>query len=114
MRRRHASTRCDYEADAVLLATGPWLIASDLPETLFQPHAPVSHSSPKPTADIQPVTANNTSVSDALGNNASEKLRLLHILTSTRWNKTRAAQEMGISRQTLYRKIRLHGLDGQL
>jgi transcriptional regulator with PAS, ATPase and Fis domain len=39
---------------------------------------------------------------------AGEKERLLGALERTRWNKTKAAQELGISRQSLYRKIKVH------
>lgn len=38
----------------------------------------------------------------------SERDRLLNVLTSTQWNKTKAADELGISRMTLYRKMHQH------
>jgi len=37
---------------------------------------------------------------------SAEAARILDVLQSTRWNKTRAAKALGVSRQTLYRKIR--------
>lgn len=37
-----------------------------------------------------------------------DKERLLRALENARWNKTKAALELGISRQSLYRKIKAH------
>lgn len=39
-----------------------------------------------------------------------EALRILETLQQARWNKTRAAHLLGLSRQTLYRKIRDLGI----
>jgi DNA-binding NtrC family response regulator len=41
---------------------------------------------------------------------ASERDRLLEALSATRWNKSRAAHQLGWSRMTLYRKMARHGV----
>jgi two-component system response regulator HydG/two-component system response regulator AtoC len=41
---------------------------------------------------------------------ATEKERLLAVLTQTRWNKSQAAAQLNWSRMTLYRKIKKYSL----
>ncbi len=48
------------------------------------------------------------SISDKITNEADI---LLRTLKNARWNKTRAAKNLGVSRRTLYRKIDKYGLD---
>ncbi len=45
---------------------------------------------------------------DGLGVPVEERTRLLHALERSRWNQSRAAEELGISRTTLWRKLREH------
>jgi DNA-binding NtrC family response regulator len=40
----------------------------------------------------------------------SQRERLLHALTATNWNKTKAADQLRMSRMTLYRKMHQHGV----
>ena len=40
-----------------------------------------------------------------------EKALILQTLSETRWNKTRAARELGISRKTLFRRMKASGLN---
>jgi DNA-binding NtrC family response regulator len=40
-----------------------------------------------------------------------ERQRILEVLESTRWHRGRAADILGISVRTLYRKIKAFGLD---
>jgi sigma-54 dependent transcriptional regulator, acetoin dehydrogenase operon transcriptional activator AcoR len=40
----------------------------------------------------------------------AERLALLGALEQTRWNMTRTAEQLGVSRNTLYRKLRKHGI----
>ena len=40
-----------------------------------------------------------------------EKTLILQTLSETRWNKTRAAKELGISRKTLFRRMKASGLN---
>jgi DNA-binding NtrC family response regulator len=46
-----------------------------------------------------------------LGAPESERDRLLHALTATNWNKSKAAHELHCSRMTLYRKLQRYKLD---
>jgi transcriptional regulator of acetoin/glycerol metabolism len=45
---------------------------------------------------------------DGHGVPVEERTRLLHALERSRWNQSRAAEELGISRTTLWRKLREH------
>ncbi|MHA6232890.1 sigma-54-dependent Fis family transcriptional regulator [Pseudomonas fluorescens group sp. PF-69] len=40
----------------------------------------------------------------------AERLALLNALEQTRWHMTRTAEQLGVSRNTLYRKLRKHGI----
>jgi transcriptional regulator of acetoin/glycerol metabolism len=40
----------------------------------------------------------------------AERLALLNALEHTRWHMTHTAQQLGVSRNTLYRKLRKHGI----
>ncbi|EPL15441.1 sigma-54-dependent Fis family transcriptional regulator [Pseudomonas sp. CF161] len=40
----------------------------------------------------------------------AERLALLNVLEQQRWHMTHAAEQLGISRNTLYRKLRKHGI----
>ena len=40
----------------------------------------------------------------------AERSALVAILEAQRWHMTHAAQELGVSRNTLYRKLRKHGI----
>ena len=46
----------------------------------------------------------------AMGAPRSERERLLHALTATNWNKTKAAGQLRMSRMTLYRKMHQYGV----
>jgi transcriptional regulator of acetoin/glycerol metabolism len=41
----------------------------------------------------------------------AERLALLNVLEQTRWHMTHTAQQLGVSRNTLYRKLRKHGIE---
>ena len=41
----------------------------------------------------------------------AEKMALLGALAQQRWHMTRTAQQLGVSRNTLYRKLRKHGIE---
>ncbi|PTT05565.1 sigma-54-dependent Fis family transcriptional regulator, partial [Pseudomonas sp. HMWF006] len=41
----------------------------------------------------------------------AERLALLAVLEQTRWHMTRTAEQLGVSRNTLYRKLRKHGIE---
>ncbi|MNW69776.1 DNA-binding transcriptional regulator DhaR [compost metagenome] len=40
----------------------------------------------------------------------AERLALLTTLEQTRWHMTHTAEQLGVSRNTLYRKLRKHGI----
>jgi transcriptional regulator of acetoin/glycerol metabolism len=40
----------------------------------------------------------------------AERLALLSVLEQTRWHMTHTAEQLGVSRNTLYRKLRKHGI----
>ncbi len=40
----------------------------------------------------------------------AERLALLNALEQARWHMTQTAQQLGVSRNTLYRKLRKHGI----
>ena len=40
----------------------------------------------------------------------AERLALLNVLEQTRWHMTHTAEQLGVSRNTLYRKLRKHGI----
>jgi two-component system response regulator HydG len=77
----------------VILANGNQLTVHDLPLKVSRPAA-----APEPAAD-EPL-----SLRDA------ERVQVARILRRTRWNKSRTAQTLGITRVTLDRKIAEYGL----
>ncbi|MDF3935264.1 sigma-54-dependent Fis family transcriptional regulator, partial [Pseudomonas citronellolis] len=78
----------------VALSEGGRVRFADLPVDIRR--APV----PRPAAPEAPVD----SLQDA------ERGALLAVLEAQRWHMSRSAQQLGISRNTLYRKLRRHGL----
>ena len=79
----------------VVLASGPKLTADDLPIEVTTPRlsSPVS----------RPPTANSTLAS-------SEREQILAALERCRGNKSKAADELGISRRTIHRKLKEWGI----
>ncbi len=78
----------------VALSEGGRVVFSDLPGYLRDqaPHVPVPE---QPLAD-------------------AERSALVGVLERQRWHMTHVAQELGVSRNTLYRKLRKHGLSRHL
>ncbi|WP_339081293.1 sigma-54-dependent Fis family transcriptional regulator [Pseudomonas sp. TMP9] len=65
---------------------------------------------PAPMRHAQPVQANLlTAKPDQLGD--AERQALLTVLEAQHWHISRAAEHLGISRNTLYRKLRKHGIN---
>ena len=54
----------------------------------------------RPAPTSQPATASSPTLAD------SERAQILAALEKCRYNKTRAAEQLGISRRTLHRKLR--------
>lgn len=86
----------------VVLSSGPKLTAADLPEKILT----TSASAPVESAHAPIVTASAPSGSLA----ELEKERILAALAAADGNKTKAADELGISRRTLHRKLNEWGL----
>jgi two-component system response regulator HydG len=79
---------------AVALATGPWLMPADLfpelRERLFNALDPIL-----PLAAVR---------------DAAERRQIERVLKETGWHITEAARHLGISRTTLWEKMRRHGI----
>jgi transcriptional regulator of acetoin/glycerol metabolism len=66
---------------------------ADLPALIRQPAKPLAAAS-----------INESPLDDA------ERVALVAVVQAQRWHMTHAAQELGVSRNTLYRKLRKHGI----
>ncbi len=75
---------------ATLLAQGKLITPDDLGELQAQPASPVAMS---------------------LRNEEAEKQQIIEALKQTGYNKSRAAQLLGIDRKTLYNKLKLYGIE---
>ena len=95
--------------DAVTLADLPAEIAGgDGPRVL-----PVAVGEPQvaaaPAAAPEAATATSPAVPGTLED--MERERIFEVLARVRWNRTRAAEILGVSARTLYRRIKRYGLD---
>ena len=79
----------------VALCDGALIGVDDLPPMI----RPASLTTP--AADVPPLSL----LEDA------ERLALLKVLTQQRWHMTLVAERLGVSRNTLYRKLRKHGIE---
>ncbi|EIK93602.1 nitrogen regulation protein NR(I) [Pseudomonas sp. M47T1] len=78
----------------VALSEGGRVTFADLPGYLRE-HAQVAPSPEQPLAE-------------------AERTALINVLERQRWHMTHVAEELGVSRNTLYRKLRKHGLSRQI
>jgi transcriptional regulator with PAS, ATPase and Fis domain len=84
---------------AVAVCRGQTIHAADLPvEVLEAPRTPAALASEEPL--------------HADRDDTDERKRLTHALQAHRWNRVEAATALGISRTTLWRRMRELGLDG--
>lgn len=90
-------------AYAYVIGEGPVLEPADLPPELTEgePWTEVSVASSAPEAEAEPVSSSVP---------AGEARRISQALTRTRGHKAQAAQLLGISRITLWRRMRDLGL----
>jgi transcriptional regulator with PAS, ATPase and Fis domain len=94
---------------AVTLADGERLILEDLPAA-FHTAALVDESGERPTPfETDPVV---TATTLKQTKHDAEAIHISETLHRCNHNRLRAAAELGISRMTLYRKLRLYGLNG--
>ncbi|TFY93856.1 sigma-54-dependent Fis family transcriptional regulator [Pseudomonas nabeulensis] len=61
---------------------------------------------------VQPVAGGDAKLAESPLEDA-ERLALLAVLEQQRWHMTHAADQLGVSRNTLYRKLRRHGIARQ-
>src|SRR5207247_1506754 len=92
---------------AVALCPGPEIGLADLPEAIGAAEDCAETSRPQ-----SPLVIDITSATGTLGEakEGAETTRILGALRRHRNNRLRAAQELGISRMTLYKKLHKYGL----
>ncbi len=103
---------------AVVLARGKMAELHDLPPTILANASSLTTSRDSPTAAAPqtsniPATIGGFPITGALDVHAHERRLIFEALARTRGNRTAAAQELGISRRTLHRKIRELGLENK-
>lgn len=86
---------------AAVLCRGQQVSASDLPPQVLG--APAVRA-PDPGADWTPMTLDQALLEP-------EKRILLRALRANDWNRQKTADQLGINRTTLYKKMKSHGLD---
>jgi transcriptional regulator with PAS, ATPase and Fis domain len=89
---------------AAAVATGPEIARADLQLAPLRPSAPAVVAAPAPAAADD---ADAPLAPDAV---EAERRELLEVLEKARWNIARTASSLGISRMTLYRRLRKLGI----
>jgi DNA-binding NtrC family response regulator len=87
---------------AVAVARGETILPDDLPQEILDP---TSRSGAEDQASGRPATF-ASDISKEPENRSSEAVRLLAALEKHHWKRVEAAKELGLSRSTLWRKIR--------
>ncbi|RMG44959.1 MAG: sigma-54-dependent Fis family transcriptional regulator [Acidobacteria bacterium] len=91
---------------AALLARDGRIGLEDLPREIIDPRPAAPGASPAlPAGEGRSTLPPNASLQEI------ERQRILEVLERTRWHRGRAAQILGISVRTLYRKIKAYELD---
>ncbi len=94
---------------ALAIAEGGVIRAVDLPLDLRVPgRGMLTPTLPQTGALSGTSTANGATAGNPLV--AAERTALLQAIQSNRWNMTNTAQQLGMSRNTLYRKLKQHGI----
>jgi two-component system NtrC family response regulator len=93
---------------AVVLAEGPRITREELPPELLS-HQPTDTSGPGDVTVTGPPPANSDSLSDRTDRLEYEMIK--GALERFRWNKTKAAEHLGLKRTTLQYKIKKYGLE---
>jgi transcriptional regulator with PAS, ATPase and Fis domain len=104
---------------AVVLAKGHLVTLADLPESLRrrdvetpsnEARSPSGTLSSRPTCSLGPLAFQEPRDLQAALREPERRL-ILEALDRSGWNRTRAAQELGIDRTTLYKKMRSLGIE---
>jgi transcriptional regulator of acetoin/glycerol metabolism len=90
---------------ASVMGEGPVLEATDLPPQLTESHAP-----PADAATTEDRSAINRPALIVPENLSAEERRMWNALERSDGHRARAAASLGVSRVTLWRKMRKHGL----
>lgn len=104
---------------AVLVSAGPELLPHHLPATVreYCAPSPSSANEPAPESTMPPARPGGFERSDTLMHNREllERSVIQRALASNGYSRSRAARALGISRVTLYKKMKKYGLmNGQL
>ncbi len=96
---------------AAVLTRRPTIGVDDLPPQVIDPSAGDSLAMPQ-AAPIETIDAPWTpmSLEDALRD--PERRILMRALKANHWNRQRTADQLGINRTTLYKKLKAHSIDG--
>lgn len=86
---------------AVAVARGETLLPDDLPQEILQPHSGTSAGDEESGGSAPPSLQLTPAAREG-----SEAIRLAAALERHHWKRTEAAKELGLSRSTLWRKIR--------
>jgi transcriptional regulator of acetoin/glycerol metabolism len=96
---------------ALAICDGGVIRASDLPREV-RGASPAEHRAAAPAlveaGEAEPAHVNASTLQEVVG--AAERALLLRTIEANHWNMTYAAHQLGMSRNTLYRKIKLYGL----
>ena len=92
---------------AVLLGKGPELCANDLPGHIANASLATAIASPQTTID--PMSGDRLTLKEAL--EGPERMIILQCLQQNNWNRNETAEQLGINRTTLYKKMKKLGLD---
>lgn len=99
---------------ALAIAEGGVIRLADLPRDLLDGD---TAAAPKPVAGAIMVAPSSPSPADGAPDenplDVAERSALIETISRTRWNMTLAARQLGISRNTLYRKLKHHGLSAE-
>jgi len=95
---------------ALAICEGGVVRLIDLPREIREPPAGAAHVNATPTASAESPAAAEPLETCANPLQAAERAALLKVIEKCRGNMTHAAEHLGVSRNTLYRKMKSHGI----
>ncbi|MFT5424259.1 MAG: DNA-binding NtrC family response regulator [Phycisphaerales bacterium] len=98
---------------AAVLSRGPTIGADDLPETVRRqsPSLGLTGASTPGAGESLVLSGEPTTLADALLE--PERVIILAALQRHEWNRQQTADELGINRTTLYKKMKQHGIESE-